>query len=115
MNKYCGEHLIIVNESPVPDPTYQPSPHQRSLPGEENDEENSIEQDGPIAEALIQSEQMLHHLKILKSSAPSESEYERRKAAAAAEKQSHRKGIYSQVCEKNLRSLLSFIYFFISH
>lgn len=113
LNKFCGEHLIVVNESPEPEPAYPP--HQRSVPNaadSSNDIErhahsdlfktNSIVRDGPVAEALIQNEQMFHHLKILKPS-PSETENERRKSASngeqlTLEKPNPRKGIYSQVC-----------------
>lgn len=107
MNKFCGEHLIVVNETPEPALEYPPSTQQRSL-SDENDidklssslreDDNDIERNGPVAEALIQNEQMFHHLKILKPS-PSEMENERRKSASQAEKlekQPARK-VYSQV------------------
>lgn len=109
LNKFCGEHLIVVNESPEPELEYPPTPHHRSLP-EENDidrgglrDENGIERNGPVAEALIQNEQMFHHLKILKPS-PSEMENERRKSASQAEKidkpattRARARKVYSQV------------------
>lgn len=69
-----------------------------------NNKNNDNNGGGPIAEALIQNEQMFHSLKILKPS-PSEIEKERRKSmqTQTAEKDtntaSQRKGrIYSQVC-----------------
>lgn len=105
LNKFCGEHLIVVNETPEPEPILPTQ--QRSLTDDNNfehgssrlDEENSVERDGPIAEALIQNEQMFHHLKILKPS-PTELENERRKSISQSEKlekPSPRK-VYSQVC-----------------
>lgn len=65
-------------------------------------ERNNNNNGGPIAEALIQNEQMFHSLKILKPS-PSEMEKERHKSTQTDEKDtdtaSKRKGrIYSQVC-----------------
>lgn len=111
LNKFCGEHLKVENESPEPEPEL-PSFHQRSISHKNNvrraadDMErnnNNNDDNGPIAEALIQNEQMFHSLKILKPS-PSEIEKERRKSiqTLAAEKDtdtaSQRKGrIYSQV------------------
>lgn len=95
MNKYCGEHLIVVNESPVPEPTYH---SQRSLSNNGNDdtEKNDVDSNGPVAEALIQNEQMFHHLKILKPS-PSEMQNERIDSTGSSKKQAMRKGVYSQV------------------
>lgn len=102
VNKFCGEHLIIANESPVPDPTYHPtqqrSPSENDIEIDSSGNENKL--DGPVAEALIQNEQMFHQLKIWKPS-PSELENERKKAAAvnnAYKQPSIRKGVYSQVC-----------------
>lgn len=100
MNKFCGEHLKVTNESPEPE--LELSLHQRSVTNE-NDMQNDdvgAHRNGPIAEALIQNEQMFHHLKILKPS-PSEMENERRKSAAMEaklEKTANKKGVYSQVC-----------------
>lgn len=123
LNKFCGEHLVVVNESPEPDPI--PPPHQRSLSNDIEKkyssltrEANLVDRDGPIAEALIQNEQMFHHLKILKPS-PSEMENERRKSVAASEqveKPAPRKGIYSQVCvaffsQSSLNCLRIFTFF----
>lgn len=95
--------MVVVNEVPELEPEPDDVPHQRSL-SNENDIERvpsglrEESNDGPIAEALIQNEQMFHHLKILKPS-PSELENERRKSASAAEKMDKpRKGVYSQVC-----------------
>lgn len=96
VSKYCGEHLVIVNESPVPESTYH---SQRSLPSTENDVEQADE-DGPRAEALIQSDQMFHHLKILKP-APSEMQSEYQRPADNSDQMPYRKprkGVYSQVC-----------------
>lgn len=108
LNKYCGEHLIIANESPISDPT--PPTHQlRSVRDKKKSlTSNTLELadddaevfDHPIAEALIQNEQTFHHLKILKSS-PQDEAYERQLAAAAEAKmdrQNPRKKVYSQVC-----------------
>lgn len=95
MNKFCGEHLKVTNESPEPE--LELSLHQRSVP-KENDG-SRVRRNGPIAEALIQNEQMFHSLKILKPS-PSDKENERRKSAAMAEKlekTNNKKGVYSQV------------------
>lgn len=107
LNKYCGEHLVIANESPALDPT--PPTHQlRSINNKRKSlTSNTLELadddaevfDEPIAEALIQNEQTFHHLKILKSS-PAEDAYERQMAGAAEAKlnrQSQRKKVYSQV------------------
>ncbi|XP_055298698.1 uncharacterized protein LOC129566635 isoform X2 [Sitodiplosis mosellana] len=102
LNKFCGEHLVVVNEVPELEPEEPDDmPQQRSLPNE-NDVERvpsglrEENRDGPIAEALIQNEQMFHHLKILKPS-PSEIENERRKSALVTEKiDKPRKGVYSQ-------------------
>lgn len=107
MNKFCGEHLKIENESPEPEPEL-PLFHQRSISSHKNDvrrDTNDMEQrnnnGGPIAEALIQNEQMFHSLKILKAS-PSEINKERQKFPIPRERDndtaSKRKGrIYSQV------------------
>lgn len=92
-----------MNESPELElePELIDSPKQRS-----SSNENEIEripsglqtENGPIAEALIQNEQMFHHLKILKPS-PSEMENQRRKSISDAENlDKPRKGVYSQVC-----------------
>lgn len=103
LNKFCGEHLVVVNETPELDPEPDDMQHQRSLSNENDIERipsglHDENRDGPIAEALIQNEQMFHSLKILKPS-PSEMENERRKSPSAAEKQDKpRKGVYSQVC-----------------
>lgn len=119
LNKYCGEHLIIANESPVSDPT--PPTHQlRSVRDKEKSltsntlelaDDDSEVFDHPIAEALIQNEQTFHHLKILKSS-PQDEAYERQLAAAAEAKmdrQNPRKKVYSQVCGSRLKAhLLAF-------
>ncbi|KAJ6633172.1 CUB and sushi domain-containing protein 1 [Pseudolycoriella hygida] len=51
LNKFCGEHLLIGNEKSFNDEFEQPSTRK----GE------------PVAEARMQSDQRLHHLKILKS------------------------------------------------
>lgn len=114
LNKYCGEHLVVVNEIQELEQEPDNVPHQRSL-SNENDiervpsgfrEENN---DGPIAEALIQNEQMFHHLKILKPS-PSELENERRKSASTDENVDRpRKGVYSQVCNY-LNEYNNFVY-----
>lgn len=109
MNKFCGEHLKVENESPEPQPEL-PSIHQQSNSRLKNNvrratndimwNDNNL---GPITKALIQNEQMFHSLKILKPS-PSEMEKERRKPMQATEKDptdtaSKRKGkVYSQVC-----------------
>lgn len=96
LNKYCGQHLRIENESPDPEPEFPL--YQRSVPS--NNDIQRSERNGPIAEALIQNEQMFHSLKILKPS-PSETENERRKSALIEDKHDKaatRKGIYSQVC-----------------
>lgn len=109
LNKFCGEHLKVENESPEPE-SELPSFHQRSI-SHKNDIRRATNDDmvrnnnngGPIAEALIQNEQMFHSLKILKPS-PSEMEKEHHKSAQTDEKDttdtaSKRKGrIYSQVC-----------------
>lgn len=97
---------MVVNESPEPEPEIVDAPAQRSVPNENEveripsalKEENGIEREGPFAEALIQNEQMFHHLKILKPS-PSEMENQRRKSLAEVEQlEKPRKGVYSQVC-----------------
>lgn len=100
LNKFCGEHLKLTNESPDPEPEL--SLQQRSVSNGDDiqSDDNSMQRDAPIAEALIQNEQMFHHLKILKPS-PSETEGERRKAAIMAKKIDQPatwKGVYSQVC-----------------
>lgn len=78
VTKYCGEHLVLVNELPEPDPVpvHQSTKLRRSI--ESKDEKDASESEnvfsdleGPVAEALIQNDQMFHNLKILKSS-PSE-------------------------------------------
>lgn len=111
LNKYCGEHLIVVNESPEPE-LISPT-QQRSVPDENNTgsgalrDDNSVERDGPVAEALIQNEQMFHHLKILKPS-PSELENEQRQSISQfekLEKKSPRK-VYSQVCNPCQKKLI---------
>lgn len=112
LNKFCGEHLKVKNESPEPEPEL--SMHQQRSVSNENDiqsDDNGMQRDGPFAEALIQNELMFHHLKILKPS-PSETENERRKSASMAgklDKPAPRKGVYSQVCDprerKNFRLL----------
>lgn len=110
MNKFCGEHLKVENESPDPQPEL-PSFHQQSISRSKNnvrravnDMEHNNDNVSPIAEPLIQNEQMFHSLKILKPS-PSETEKERRKSMQmTAENDStdtalKRKGkVYSQVC-----------------
>lgn len=101
--------MVVANESPEPDPELLPyqrsvfKPHDisgdsSSLHDDGYGDDKGNERDGPIAEALIQNEQMFHHLKILKPS-PSETENQRRKSAQMAdklEKQPPRK-VYSQV------------------
>lgn len=115
LNKYCGEHLIIANESPQLDPILPPTHHQRAVPdkqktaltsntlelsdGNEADDGAAEVFDEPVAEALIQNEQAFHHLKILKSS-PVDDAYEREIIAAAKAKlnrQQPKKKVYSQV------------------
>lgn len=111
--------MVVANESPEPDPellpyqrsVYKPNDNSRDSSslhddsyGIGNGDENGIERNGPIAEALIQNEQMFHHLKILKPS-PSETENQRRKSALVPdqlEKQPPRK-VYSQVYKSNLK------------
>lgn len=99
--------MVVTNESPKPEPEpeYNDSEQQRSSPIANDieqipnglQEENNIERDEPIAEALIQNEKMFHHLKILKPS-PSELENERRISNSDAKKINNpRKGVYSQV------------------
>lgn len=111
--------MKVENESPDPEPEL-PSFHRRSISHknvirratkdvERNNDNNHSNNNGggdggPIAEALIQNEQMFHSLKILKPS-PSEIEKESHKSmqTQTAEKDtntaSQRKGrIYSQVC-----------------
>lgn len=112
MNKFCGEHLKVENESPEPEPVL-PSFHQRSISHKNdvrratNDMErnnyNDDDDNGPIAEALIH-DQMFHSLKILKPS-PSEIEKEHHKSTQTQTEEkdtgsasSQRKGrIYSKV------------------
>lgn len=71
MNKYCGEHLIVANEIPTSEPSIQTHRTRSTLqlPHPEDDySENELGQDEPVAEALIQNDQILHHVKIIKSS-----------------------------------------------
>lgn len=81
----------------MPEQTYH---SQRSLPSTDNDVEQTDEDpNGPIAEALIQSDQMFHHLKILKP-APSEMQSENHRPADNFDEMAYRKprkGVYSQV------------------
>lgn len=97
VSKYCGEHLVVVNESPVPEPTYH---FQRSLSSTDNDiNQNTADPDGPIAEALIQNDKMFHNLKILKP-APSDMQSEIQLPDAAVDQMTYRKprkNVYSQV------------------
>lgn len=80
VTKYCGEHLVLVNELPEPDPdpipVHQSTKLKRSLrpknEKESSESDNvSSDREGPVAEEIIQNDQMFHNLKILKSS-PSE-------------------------------------------
>lgn len=128
LNKFCGEHLVVVNESPEPQPDYPT--HQRSLPyfdsssdierySKDLHEANNVDREGPVAEALIQNEQMFHHLKILKPS-PSEMENERRKSVSAGEqlaidKPTPRKGVYSQVWSLSIYSCFSIFFQSFEH
>lgn len=75
--KYCGEHLVLVNELPEPDPdpvsVHQSTKLTRSLkPNNEKDASKSgifsSDRDVPVAETLVQNDQMFHNLKIFKSS-----------------------------------------------
>lgn len=71
--------MILVNELPEPDPdpilVHQSTNLKRSLKSKNEKEASKSEKVssnlGPVAEPLIQNDQMFHNLKILKSS-PSE-------------------------------------------
>lgn len=99
--------MKLENESPEPEPELplfqqRPVSNKNDIRRDTNDMERKS-RGGPIAEALIQNEQMFHSLKILKPS-PSEIQKERRKPMPMTEKDptdtsSKRKGkVYSQVC-----------------
>lgn len=76
ITKYCGEHLVLVNELPEPDPVHQSTNLKRTIKAKS---EKKADRGGPVAEALIQNDQMFHNLKILKSS-PSEKDSNRQSA-----------------------------------
>lgn len=88
----------------MPEPTYQ-SPRSLSPSADNDIEPSNNDPNGPIAEALIQSDQSFHSLKILKP-APSEMQNEQHKTKEDADQMSYRqprRGVFSQVSDNRIR------------